>query len=397
MTEKPSLFQSAEAVGNGRKLLAYLLDILTAFILTLFIFLMVDGIGSNTSQMKSSTSEIGETKNSLYSLVNSSKLDEQNDSGNLKGSVTISKRFIISSTLASLERNNVSDISSSTYSGYSAITADTDNSYYYYVTFKSDNNSDYLDTDADKAKFGESYYLSLLTENTKGDYFEATGYPFFTLETAQSIDNYLRDSNYSIGSTIYTNVLNGYETILALGTSEYTSYYSPYLDLYQVYLKQSTWIYKVKHIECLVSFIVAELLVYLLAPAILKDGKTVTYKIMKIGVCTKDGFAPKTWNNLLRMIVISIESLFIIPLTFLVFYGTEAFGLLDIALIPGLSMIAMAIGSLIFTVLSYVFCFINKETHQSISEFLSFLVCKDSREYVITRNMENKDGKQQKD
>ena len=387
MNEKASLNQNARVLTNGRRLLAYVMDILTAFVLSLFVFLLVDSIGSSTTGMKNSSAEINTIKENLFSLVNDSKLDEEDDTGSLTGSAAISKRFIISSTLASLKRNNVSDISNSTYEGYTEITPETDNTYYYFVTFKEEQKSNYQDSDPDKDNYGLNYYRDLLIKNTNDSYYETSDYPYLTLETATSLDNYLRDDNYSVGKTIYDSLLAGYEELIKIGTNEYVTYYVPYLTVYKTYINQTNWIYKVKHIECLVSYLFAQVLVYLVAPLILKDGKTVTYKSMRIAVCTKNGMIPKISNYLIHLLCVCIENLVIIPLTFFSFYGTEAFGVLDVALIPGLSLIVLGVSSLIILLLSYIFCFVNKDTSQSISEFFSNLVLKDPREFVIERNM----------
>lgn len=388
-----NFYADSEPVTRGRKLGALVLDYLTLLILTLLFFVASDAIGQQTGSVKSLTDQASQSRDNLYSLVESSKLDEVDDStGGLVGSSALVKRNIYEATLASLKKNGKTDISQATYAGYDAITPETDNAYYFYTSFKKANKENFSLADEDRAVADVASYRSLLVSKVTVDYFETGDYPYLTLANAEALDNYLRDDTYAIGKTIYDNLTAGYGQLLSLGSQEFITYYAPYVKENQTFTDKTTLLYKIKHCEVLVSYVLGILLVYFAAPLILKNGMTTTDKILKIGVTTSEGKTP-SWLSLLgHSLLLAVAYVSVLPLVFFCYYGVNALSLLDISLLPNVSLMILGLASLLLMIFSFVLTFINPNRKQTISEFLSGQIMKDGRVFVVSRTI-NEDPK----
>jgi hypothetical protein len=386
--DNTSLYADAEPVRRGRKAGAALLDYLTLMILTLLLYVASEAIGQSTATVKNLTAEASGIRENLYSLVEESKLDETDpDSGNLVGSAALAKRYIISATLASLEKNGVTDISKTTYDGYEAIKPETDNAYFFYVTFKQENKNNFSSSDESINDSGTAFYRDLLVQKSDVDGFEREGYPYLFLKTAKAIDSYLRDENYVIGKNAYECILSGYQQVLSLGTQEFIQYYTPYVNVNSQYTAKTSLLYRIRHGELLASYALGILLVFFVAPLILKDGMTTTDKILKIGVATVHGHRPPWYLLLLHSALLGIAYLSVLPLVFLCYYGVDGLSLFDSSLIPHLSLLVLGLSSLLIILFSFLLTFINPSRKQTISEFLSSLVSKDGREFTVSRTM----------
>ncbi len=389
MKQITSAFKNSSNVTNGRRFLAYLMDMLTVLILTMVLFAICDVVGNATISSEK-ISLLSGVRENLQAEVLKTKLDETDSDGALIGNAELTKKLIIRSTLYTLKANNVDNISQTTYQGYEPITPFGDGSYYFHTSFKKDYQSFFVTDDADKDDFGSAYYRKELISSCKKDLFVSEGdYPYLTLENAKAIDNYYRDSSYSTGLSVYQAFYDGYNALLTKGVNEYTSYYGPYLSLSASYNLYSESIYYNKQGEMLFAYCLSILLVYILAPFILKDGMTVTYKIMRLGLITTHEERPSFLNNLLRSLVISLEFLFIIPCVFLCFYGTQSLPLLSLSVIPGISIIVIGFVSLFLSLASYVVSLFHRESPQSLSEMASLTVLKDGREYVVEKTLDN--------
>jgi hypothetical protein len=393
--KKVSFYETGNPIPHGRALGAYVLDFLTLTIISLLFFLGVDAIGVQLPKSVTYINYDAEVRNDLFSLMLESHLDEKNADGSQKGSSAITSAFLYKVALASLENNHVSDISTNTYSGFSAITPSTDNAYSYFVSFKKENKGSFMADDKDFAVISdeETYRQALVKACDGNDYFEATGYPYLTKDSGIALDAYLRDSSYAPGKTVATALTAGYSNLLATGTTEFTTYYGPYVSKNAAHIQYSAVIFQMKHEELAIAFILGVLAVYVLAPVILKDGKTVTDKILSIGYCSRNGFAPSFWQILLRALITGIESLSAIPVMALTYYGTQALGFFNSSLIPGISITVLGFSSVLLLLFSYILTLLLRETHQSISEFLSFLLPKDGRVFVERHDLGDREGK----
>ena len=172
--KKVSFYETGNPIPHGRALGAYVLDFLTLTIISLLFFLGVDAIGVQLPKSVTYINYDAEVRNDLFSLMLESHLDEKNADGSQKGSSAITSAFLYNVALASLENNHVSDISTNTYSGFSAITPSTDNAYSYFVFFKKENKGSFMADDKDFAVISdeETYRQALVKACDGNDYFE---------------------------------------------------------------------------------------------------------------------------------------------------------------------------------------------------------------------------------
>lgn len=396
--EEESFYKSSTPLKMSRKLGTYTLDFFILFICCILLFGLGDLIGNSTGYVNNTKEELQTKQNELYSLVIESKLDEMSlESGNLKGASTLSIEYVYCSTLAALKNNGVEDISETTYTNYYQIEPAIDNAYYFFTVFKKDKQSSFKDDDEDKSNYGVSYYKSLLVSKTSSSYFEDGDYPYLTLVSAKKVDSYLRDDNYTSGKEIYDSLLAGYQEILLSSQEEYKSYYIPYIEVNEEFNKLSNNIYKVKMIELGLSYILSVFICFFIIPLCFKNGKTVSYRFMQIGVNRTDGFKVK-WNNLLiKTLVNLVEYACLIPLTSLVVYSSQAISLFDYSISIGFNFLIVVLISLLFMLFAFIFCFINRKTKQSISEFFSRMVVKDGREFKVTESAFDSKGSSLKD
>jgi hypothetical protein len=59
------------------------------------------------------------------------------------------------------------------------------------------------------------------------------------------------------------------------------------------------------------------------------------------------------------------------------------------SLLGSFSLMSVGLFSLVFILLGWLFCFVNRQSKQSISEFLSGLVVKDGREFKVQKEGKN--------
>lgn len=380
LTADDNIYANSNSPSLGRKLLAYVLDILTVFIFSLLLYALVDLIFVNTPLLKNKSELITETRNQMVELVGQSHLDEKGSDGVFLGPKKLTDRYILSVNYHTLKENGVENISERIYESVNK-TEEVYDPIYQYFEFKESNktNFDYSENSEFETLTFEAYFSSEFEEYYTADYLR------FDLETAKKIDTYLLDSNYNPGSVIYGAISETYQQMIRDQVKLFSEIYKPYSDLNKVFETRSKDIYTIKHGEALIAYILAQAMVYLLAPSLLKNGKTVTYKIMKLGVVTTREKSVKFWNNLVRFLVVSVENIYLISLMLLCFYGGQSIGLLEMSLIPSVSILVIGLSALFLSMFSYLLSLILKKTRQTFSEFTSFTVLKEGTQYVVHR------------
>lgn len=388
---KESFYKNSLVLNPGRKLLAGLLDFFVAFILSCVLFFIAEGIGNHTPITSEAKTNLASSQSHLFSLVTDAKLDEKDlTTGYLKGSSVISKRYMTMSVLAALKRSGETDISTTTYAGYNPITPETDNSYYYYVTFKTSASSSFASDDSSLSLQGKEEYKSKLFSLTSASYFETGDYPYLSSDTAKLIDSYFRDSYYAKGKAAYDSIYGGYKEMLDAGVKEYQTYYEPYKSEYASYISYRNTIYNAKLVEVSLSYALSIIVCFLIVPLSIDRGRTVSYLVMSIGVTDREGLSPKAKSIVIKSLVNVLEYPLIMPITVFVLFSTDSLnGLMTYSLLGSFSLMSVGLFSLVFILLGWLFCFVNRQSKQSISEFLSGLVVKDGREFKVQKEGKN--------
>lgn len=375
-----SLYSTACVCKPFKKLGAYFFDLLTSFIIGLLLFAIFEGIMNATPLVKDKKTEINSITYSMHDLVISSGLGKDNSNDVLISQNQYVLNYIKGATLKSLNRNSVENISNETYKDVIEIDDSNDGVFNYYTKFKVNNIDDYGINARENS--GLVYYKNQLNNNNSiTSYFEDEDYPYLTIETAKNIDEYLRNNSYAIGKEMYDKLDASYRTLLENGIYDIQHNYRPYLNLNEIYNDKTSSLYSIKNIEIVIVYFLSLFIVYLLFPIIFHNGQTLSFKIFKFVVVSKDDYEPTWVNYLMRYLIICLESLIIIPLISLVFYSADAIGWISQTLFLNFSFLSLGLYSLLILLMSFVLTFVLRNTRQTISEYLSMEIVKDITMY----------------
>jgi hypothetical protein len=378
--DKTTYFSKAEPAKPTRKLAAYFLDFLIALIMMIGLFGIEELIFNNTPAAASDRQAINEVYQEMRDLTLSSKMAQADSNGRLLGQNDIVLNYVYGATYESLKRNNDPTISESLYEGYKRVDSSNDNCFYYYVNFKTENKEGY--TASSQESSGLSFYRQSLALLSQEDYFvpvEESEYPYLTLDIAKTINEYFINDSYSIGYNAFRRLSQAYASLLKDGVKDIQSNYEPFLALQRRYDEKSAQIYNGKTIELGVAYLVALAIYYVLLPVLLKDGKTLSFKMMSMGVVNHRNERLSWYNYLIKFVMNALESLSLIAITGLVFFGVSALELVGRNLFGSVSFLSIAIFSFFVMFVDFMISFAMRNTSQTLTELASMEIVKDGK------------------
>lgn len=378
--DKTTYFSKAEPAKPTRKLAAYFLDFLIALIMMIGLFGIEELIFNNTPAAASDRQAINEVYQEMRDLTLSSKMAQADSNGRLLGQNDIVLNYVYGATYESLKRNNDPTISESLYEGYKRVDSSNDNCFYYYVNFKTENKEGY--TASSQESSGLSFYRQSLALLSQEDYFvpvEESEYPYLTLDIAKTINEYFINDSYSIGYNAFRRLSQAYASLLKDGVKDIQSNYEPFLALQRRYDEKSAQIYNGKTIELIVAYLVALAIYYVLLPVLLKDGKTLSFKMMSMGVVNHRNERLSWYNYLIKFVMNALESLSLIAITGLVFFGVSALELVGRNLFGSVSFLSIAIFSFFVMFVDFMISFAMRNTSQTLTELASMEIVKDGK------------------
>ncbi len=384
--DKTTYFSSAQPALPLRKFAAYVLDFLVAIIVMLGIFGVEEWISNSTPGVKEIQSQINLLYDDMKEISLSSKLAQKDENNALRGQDDIVTRYLYGSTYQSLIRNGDESLSLSIYEKYEKIDATNDSNYYYYVTFKVEHIDEFNAQVKDKA--GLDYYRSTLTNLASKEYFvsvDESQYPYLTYDTAKALNEYFINSSYQKGYTIYQVLKSSYLEMLKAGIKEIQMFYAPLVDLQNQMTDKSNSIYSIKTIELIIAYLLALAIVFVLLPILLKDGRTISFKIMTMGVVNNHNEALSWYNYLIKFVMNSIEFLPMIAITALVFFGASAIDLVGRNLIGDISFLTIALITSLISLVDFLLSFVMRETKQTITEFFAMEIVKDGKVFTTIK------------
>ena len=401
-----SLFSNGNVVTSFKKFPAYVLDFIITIVYHLILFACLEGIMNVTPFVSSLRDTMNHQYDGLVTTVCDTHISKKNERGDLVDRSTLLDEYIHGAVLNSLQENNYEGISTETYKDYQAINQTNDYAFRYFIDFKPTNIDDF-ESDA-ITSYGKDYYNKLFLEpnaqsqdeeekkKTLYPYFqieETSGYPLMTFDTAKQIDNYFRDRNYSQGKTVFDEITRSYENTLTVGFNDIQAHYIPYQILQMQYEKNSQKMFIIKLVELSVTYALAILLSYFVMPMILKDGRTLSMKILSLGASSRNGGPIKWWQNLLKSAITIFEFACMIPITAVIFFQTGGIDITAYPLFGGISFLSLGAFSIVFMFFSFLLSFVMRETRQTIPEYLTNIAVKGSDVfYVKTKVDENEDG-----
>ena len=362
---------------RSKKFCVYLLDFFTTFLLTLILFGSSIAIYINTDSYKNNQNLIKEKQDELTTLVIKSKLSYLKNDGYLAQVDEVSKDFVIRSTYTKLDeskRNN------EYFKDTKIINNNDDSLYFYYETFINNNKNDFKDYS--KIMTLEQYKSRLLSEvkNSENNIFIDSGYTYFTDEFTNKMYSYLIDNNEEYFS-LYKLVFNAYSSLLEETINQYMELYNPYIDLVNSYNNKIDSFYQIKIYILLVSYAISILIIYLVIPLILKDGRTIFMKLFSIKAISvdKEEFSPIF--NLVRSICLFLIYMIIPCISALIILGGyDGLILIFTYFLNVFNLFSLGILSVVLIICSMLFAYFKKDKRQTFSEFASLMIVIPSKE-----------------
>ena len=386
MKNKISFYSKSVLAKRSKKTLAYVLDLVIMLIILALFFAFCELISNNSASVKNNKNYANEKQNELFEIVYESKLDESNNLGGLKGKEAIARENIYSFTYEALKYYQFDNISLKTYQGVVPINTENDNSYYYFVTYKSNNLSKFNKQE----NYGLDYYSKILFNEIDKNYFVLRNdFYYLTKETAINLDQYLRGENTENAKKTYDLFYDGLVSILNLGINDFTSTYLPYLDTNAEFEKTTNFLLNVKIYSLFASYSASLIVTFLIIPLILKDGRSISFKVLNLAFCTTKGEKLDWYNYLIKLIFNYVEFFFLIPIICLIFFSTDALTLFNIVIFGFTNLLTLGFFSILLLLFSFIYSFVNKN-HQTFAEFLSYIICKDGSLFKMNKE-EKKD------
>lgn len=397
MLKQESFYKNSPVVTLRKKILPYLLDYFLTLILSLLLYVGVNAIGETLPYFKNIQSEASSIQLDLYSLVNDSGIRHQGEDGFLVTSEYKLEKMIKEEVLYSLKINNNANSNSAIYDGFEAL--DLNNKehnngiYYYFINYKV-NNLNLYNEEYKVKDYGIDFYLNEIVKLKENNYFEQglyvndLNYPLIKYDIAIAIDEYYRNSNYKIGSDYYNEIYSLYYSGINKAMNDLIYGNTSYISLNNKHNELVNDMLNFRGNALLISYVLSVIIIYLIFPLILKEGRTIGLRVFKLVSIDINGNKVSILNNLIRMLVsiFSVFSLLIIDIFLL--FGTQAMYFFNINLLGFINIFVLSLISLIFNLISIAFTFINKNRHQNIEETLAMIVVVDGDEFIVNKNNE---------
>lgn len=390
-----SPYKNSTNVKPLKKLGAYAIDYFFTLVITVFLYGLISLI-VGYFPITTSTQEVAlRAQNELYKITENSYLSYRVDK-NLVSEKAQINRIIKANVIYTFKLNeslNVDRLNSNLYKEYSSLNLtskyDNDGMFLYFNDFKVKNIDDYQN----KEVADNFYYEKILKNNekhyfTKGLYSENSDYYLINQETAELIHEYYLNNDYSKGKEVYDYIYNLYKEGLKEGRSDLINNYIPYIDANSMHQQAINDMLNIKGNSLLFSYLISVAICYLALPFCFKNGKTLSFRVLKIAVVTSKEYKPNRINvslNALLALFSNFSSLIIV--SFLVFGGQSKY-FFDVNLLGFINIYIMGFISLAFIILSYIFTFLNKG-HSNVEEFLLLREIKDINEFKVVEQVVN--------
>lgn len=375
---EPSKYQTAVEAKVPERFLASFFDILMAFILTVCLFSLFDLALTHMSVYKDQASISESYQEELYSLVEDSHLSKREDS-QLESVEDTARNYLLSLTLKTLkEVKPAEEISSSTYSEVEPITPETDALYYYNAIFKNENRDKYNDAEFYDA---DSYLNMFLTSDIKEYFTVEGGYAYLAEDVALDLDEYLVN-NSDVGEEIYMSIYNRYSSLLNDAITEFTGSYRPYVEMNEKFIESSHSQLNMHGIALLLSYLLSLIILFIVMPLIFKDGKTISMRVLSLATSDVRGYETSLLNLIFRFFFYFLADGFIPFISVLLAFGYEGTFFMQINIMSFFNLFTFFIISLVYLLATSIVSLIpRKNGRQSLTDILSLLYLKDTKEY----------------
>lgn len=389
MQLKESFYKSNTNVKPSKKWLAYLMDFFFTMVISVFLYGICSLVVNTFGVTKTTQNQAMEVEKKLYQYVDDTHL-LYHTNNNLVDKDIVTERIIKANVLYrfSLSEETKDKLTSSVYNGFKPLdlksNIDGDGLYYYYNVFKPTNIESFNEIEISS----EFNYVKDVLNNNEKNYFELSeigefSYPLINLETANKLDEYFRNSNYTTGKEIYDYLFELFNNKIDSAIKEVVTYYTPYVDANHEHELLVNKMLNIRGNTLLFSYLLSVIISYLVLPLIFKQGKTLGFKVFKMTVVTKKEYEPSIINVLLNFVLAIISNFSFISLDAFLLFGGESRYFFSVNLLGFVNIFIMGGISLLFAILSVIYMFANKKTHSNIEEFILSREIKDLNETNI--------------
>lgn len=405
MQKVESIYSKNVVVSPKKKILVYLFDYLLCLVLTFVLYTCINFINGFFPYVTSIQEDSMNIQQDLYETVEDSYLSYVDDSTGLLVDREVQIERILKNNvlyvLNSYGDEYSSRINSVIYNGFNSLDLTSlkegDGLYTYFVTFKTNNIDDFND----KNNYGSEYYLNNIIKINENEYFEVgkynedLNYPLLKLEYALALDEHFHNESYRVET--YDEIYNIYYEGLRNGINDVVSTYIPYVNLYSRFSENTNSMLNIRGNIILISFLISLIITYLLFSLIYKNSRTLGMKLFKQGACKIDGSKTTILNDVIRLIIQLFSSFSLqIPVIFFLF-GSQAMYFFDVNLLGFINIYILGLVSFCLAIFSFIFTFINKDTHQNVEEFLAKIVIKDINEFNVIEEKKETENNEIKD
>lgn len=378
---RESPYRKGIPVKRGKKFLSAFLDLLSAFILLMVFFAVSDTILSHVPSYVQRQEKALSYQESLYQIVESSHLGKRED-GILLSEKEVAERTMESATLEALLRFRDPEEISETYQDVEPLSPDNDPLYGYYVTFKKERPDDFLSSG------GLQEYQSILSQTGMFEEGEK-GWMRLKREWAEKLNFYIVSGLLPYQDS-YNQAIETYTNLILDAQKDLIQNYQPYLTTIELFDEIKNEILSLRGGMLLLSFFLSTLIVYLVLPLVLKEGRTLSFLFLHLAQVDVSGRRFGPLNAVVFYLCSFLASSFLPFLSCLVLFGAEGAFFLQVNLLGFINLFAWMIVSLIYLLLSSFFdLWKRKEIHQTLTQFLSRTILRDTSTWVL----EDEEGK----
>ena len=405
--KKPLFYKNHILVKPFRKLLARFWDLVTAVLLASVFLALMEGFFQLSPYFQKNREDNYtaffdlKTKKDLSGLYSANGIAPWGE-----GEDQLTRSYMETVLIITFKRNSYLDYHNGNYKYNYDFDSGLDYCFTYFSIYKPDFLDCYPAEDEYLNICGEEKYYDLLVSHTDETFFtpgttppferhkgrikeayHASKYPYFSLETAKDIDQYLFDNTNEKGKEAYDQVFKGYKECLQIGRKEFTTYNSLYKAASESVKQAKEQIVLSYDLELIFSYFLSLFIAFLFIPLFNADKRTIGEIMLRIGVEKKDGTSLTKKDLWINFSLKAIKYFGFAALPLLIIYREATFTWLLSALLGNLYvLIALGAFSVLSCLADYISSLMNHHDGNSLSEEKLGLVFIDFRKSEITKD-----------